>query len=131
MTHTEVFQAIYAALAALPALQGAAPADTRVYPRMIPQGVQTFPAAVYSRINSTPDATICGADEAGDDLRIQIDLYGPEFAALSTLRFAAVDALQGISTFPCRRISDNAAPFEPDGRLFRESFDVICSLSNT
>lgn len=130
MTRSDVYSHISNALAAIPALQGAAPVDVRVYPQMLPQTVKTFPACVYQEVGSTVDGTICGSDEAGDDVRIQVDLYGEGFTDLVALKSAAVTALQAISAFPVRRISDNPLPFEADGRLYRQSFDVMCALSN-
>jgi hypothetical protein len=131
MTRSDVYTQVYAALAAIPALQGSAPVSPRVYPQMLPQAVQAFPACVYQEVASVVDGTICGSDEAGDDVRIQIDLYGTSFTDLVSLKSASVAALQAISAFPVRRISDNPLPFESDGRLFRQSFDVMCALSNT
>ena len=124
MTLVNVFEAVYAALSAVPAL------GTRVWPELVPQSNATYPCAVYQHISSTPDVTICGTDEAGDDVRIQVDIYATEFDAALAIRSAVIAAMQGITACPVHRESDNPAPFDEDGRLFRRSIDFVFSLSN-
>jgi Protein of unknown function (DUF3168) len=124
MTLVNVFEAVYAALSAVPAL------GQRVWPEIMPQSNATYPAAIYQHISSTPYVTICGTNEAGDDVRIQVDIYATEFDAALSIRSAVIAAMQAITVCPVHRVSDNPAPFDDDGRLFRRSIDFVFSLSS-
>lgn len=124
MTQFDIAAAVFAALSSVPAL------GARVYPDMVPQSNTAWPAARYQIISAAPDVTVCGTDEAGDDVRVQVDVFAADHDTAAAVRIAAITAMQEITTFTVHRSGDNSLPFDEDARLFRRSIDFICSLSN-
>jgi hypothetical protein len=125
MTRRLVKQATFAALATI------LPLGQRIYPQRIAQESTQFPACVYQVISSSVDISICGTDEAGDDIRVQIDVYDVFDGSLDILREQIIAAMSSITLCPVYRNSDNPVSFDSDARLFRCSLDFIFSLSNT
>lgn len=123
MTHDQALQALQTALASI-ALAGG-----RVEPDRLSQG-QVFPAIRWQVVSATPTNGHCGNTEAGDDLRVQIDLFAPEYGQLRSLRSQALAALEAVTAFEGMRDSERKLPFDEDARVFRHSIDWIISLSN-
>jgi hypothetical protein len=123
MTHDQALQALQAAL------QSTALAGSRCEPDRLSQG-QALPAIRWQVISATPTSDHCGNTEAGDDLRVQIDLYAAEYGQLRTLRTQALAALEAVTVFEGLRDAERPLPFDEDARAFRHSIDWIISLSN-
>lgn len=88
----------------------------RVYPGLIPVGSTTWPAIALPTEIITPDSTICGASDL-ENYRVQIDVYGPSYGALVTLRkqiFAAID-----TAFPLSERINDMTDYDADLKLHR------------
>lgn len=124
MTPDQALQALQAALSAVPLAAG------RCYPVHLPQ-TTVYPALRWQVVSSVADVTICGSDDAGDTVRVQVDCFAHEYGAVRTLRAQAIAAVQAVTTMTIHRETDRELPFDGDGCSHRIAIDFLISLSNT
>lgn len=87
----------------------------RVHLAILPLNV-TMPAIRLSVIAVAPDNTTCGASDL-DDYRVQIDVFGPNYGALVTLRGLVFDAID--ATFPYATRLNDMTDYDADLKLHR------------
>ena len=111
-------QAIYAQLAAVPAL------GDRVYALVLPQNV-IYPAASYQRISATRYSAF-GADASPVEATIQVDLYGQKsagYGAFNILATAVRQALQRVRGVSLDMFID-AERDDYEEQIYRKTYDV-------
>ena len=95
MTHLQVVRDILLAAPAVTALVG-----TRIYPSVAPQGVAR-PYVVLTLVSAVPHHTHSDAPAALlEAARVQVDCYGPEYAATHAVATAVDDVLGALSGSP-------------------------------
>lgn len=96
--------------------------DNRCYPVVLPASNLTWPVIRYTFSAVVPENTLCGASDQ-EAYRLQIDLYGPIYDDLTTLRLAVFAAIEAAFESAERQV--DLPDFEPDARLHRRVIDYL------
>jgi hypothetical protein len=123
-TTIELVRAELIADVILTALVGA-----RIYPQLIPQGVQT-PVVVLSLISEIPENSLTGTIERLKMSRLQVDCYAKTYIAAWQVADAADNVLASLLRHDLSAVKENSQDlYDDEAQLHRVSSDYLVAVS--
>lgn len=92
----------------------------KAHAEVIPQSWKTFPAIRYTFPSITPVSTICGESDL-DSFRIQLDIYGPEYDPLISIRKQIINAFR--DNFQHAERINELTMYEDDVKMYRRMLE--------